>query len=246
MVNQNLSLILENQFRFANNLQVLNLSGNSLVEFPAINALFNLKYLNISRNSLTSVSNLSNFRSLLELDVSYNSIDTLDQNTFSSMDLLQKLILRGNRLKQFSVVQLNHIKYLDVSHNQLTIFQINSTLPELEELVLDGNYDFIVSDDYLKVKAPELKNLSHYNTKFLSSSNMMTVDNLSVIEQINADLTKSINVTANFNNGTCQCIEQKKIVDLDQRISNMEKQLNKAVKILETLHYKITGFRSNH
>lgn len=251
IIDQNMTSMPWHQLGFANNLQVLNFSGNNLREFWFVNPIINLKYLNLSRNSLTSISSLSNFHLLVELDVSANVIDSIDQNTFSTMMSLEKLVLRGNRLKQFSIVQLGEIKYMDISYNQLMLFQINGSLPQIKDLILDGNTHLILSDAYVTAKAPRLKNLSIQNTKyecnpFLSASNTLALDSLSVVEQMNSNLLKTVNITANFSNGTCQCGSEQKILDLDRRVSSMERQMNKAIKILETLHYKITGFRSNH
>lgn len=78
---------------------------------------------------------------LEEIDLSYNKLTVLDYETFSQLNSLKILYLRGNTIKlRYGLFPLN-LKKLDLSYNNITNFTlkqlVNSQL--LEELILNGN-----------------------------------------------------------------------------------------------------------
>jgi Leucine-rich repeat (LRR) protein len=78
---------------------------------------------------------------LEEIDLSYNQLIDIEFETFSQLNSLKILYLRGNLVKlKYGLFPLN-LKKLDLSYNNLTNFSlkqlVNSQL--LEELILNGN-----------------------------------------------------------------------------------------------------------
>jgi Leucine-rich repeat (LRR) protein len=78
---------------------------------------------------------------LEEIDLSYNLLSDLEYETFSQLNSLKILYLRGNSVKlKYGLFPLN-LKKLDLSYNNLTNFSLKQLVncQLLEELILNGN-----------------------------------------------------------------------------------------------------------
>lgn len=139
------------------NLTILDCSYNKLTELPNLpEALITLK---CAANDLSSFdfSRLANLKNLKELDCSFNEMKELTNlpttlttlrcayNDLSSFDFsklttlknLEELDCSSNNLIEFNVPDLDNLKILNLSGNQLT--QLSVSLSNLEELNCNDN-----------------------------------------------------------------------------------------------------------
>ena len=101
------------------NLTELNVSGNGLTGFPAVNGLTQLTNLDVSENELISLSNVATLGELRYLDVSGNNLEDLP--AVNGLTNLTTLKASGNALPYLPAVNgLINLTYFDVSGNQLT------------------------------------------------------------------------------------------------------------------------------
>lgn len=120
-------------YQLPKNLQALNLSFNKL-DFMPDNVPKGLVALNISNNTIKYIAQLP--QSVKIVNASHNTIKWFDQE----LENLEKLNLSHNRLIYFRFDRLKeHIKFLDLSGNQLKEISGNVFPPNLEILKLKEN-----------------------------------------------------------------------------------------------------------
>lgn len=102
----------------------LDLQGNQLDSFPVeLLTLPSLNMLNVSRNSIHTVLNFSTSSqcpSLKHLNLSFNKIQDFPQRLGRAMAQLEELLVEGNSISELSTpLSLPEIKLLDVSKNNV-------------------------------------------------------------------------------------------------------------------------------
>ncbi|XP_071958598.1 leucine-rich repeat-containing protein 58-like [Antedon mediterranea] len=124
-------------------LEVLNLSGNSFVDFPIqLTELQNLKFLYIGGNFITDIPReIGNFRRLELLYLGGNRLKTLPVE-IGALSNLQTLALSDNKLQDLpaELTKLTSLQSLSLHNNLLTTLPTQIiTLSNLCELSLRGN-----------------------------------------------------------------------------------------------------------
>ena len=127
-------------------LKSLILQRNNITQFNTRHiALYfpNLKELVLWRNSIKQLKrkNLGKLKHLELLDISNNKIRTIENGIFKYMKLLVKLYLNGNQISSVSSQLLDGLDNLDLSHNHLTLLDIDafSKTPLLFSLKVTNN-----------------------------------------------------------------------------------------------------------
>lgn len=125
------------------------ISINRITELPplALNYLSDLVYLDCSYNSLTEVSQstFGNLRKLAYLDLSFNVLHRVEERTFGPLVSLVMLRMTNNpglsEIHPDAFVENEALQVVDVSRNNLTVFNISSllALPALRSVGLSGN-----------------------------------------------------------------------------------------------------------
>ncbi|XP_013855784.1 leucine-rich repeat-containing protein 52 [Austrofundulus limnaeus] len=125
------------------------ISNNRIPELPplALNYLSDLVYLDCSNNSLTEVSQstFGNLRKLAYLDLSFNTLQRVEDRTFGPLASLVMLRMTDNpglsEIHPDAFVENEVLQVVDVSRNNLTVFNISSllALPALRSVGLSGN-----------------------------------------------------------------------------------------------------------
>ncbi|CAE7906728.1 shoc2, partial [Symbiodinium microadriaticum] len=136
----------------------LRLANNNLTELPSLKACKYMRLVSVSHNSLVSIGTLPTF--LDELNAGHNRLSRLSFPSYirmHSLDLRHNLLeefslrplansqllylsVRGNRLKRLPGLEnLEELRFLDASENQLTEFPPGDRLYELEGLCLTNN-----------------------------------------------------------------------------------------------------------
>ena len=105
------------------------------------------------------------------LYLGFNEISILPANLFSSFSVLRDLILFYNALSQFPFYSpfLRNLLSLDLSHNNISIIAINSTLVNLEYLSLSDNY-------ITQITPRSLSSFKKLRFLYLSNNNISYVD----------------------------------------------------------------------
>jgi len=104
-----------------------------------------IETLDLSANKLTSISNITNITYLLYLDVSENPIGQLNISTFSQLNRLRGLNLRGTGIRELKFGMFSKQKFLeelDLSFNNLTSLNLDVFVPyltNLKKFLIDGN-----------------------------------------------------------------------------------------------------------
>ncbi|XP_038147566.1 PH domain leucine-rich repeat-containing protein phosphatase 1-like [Cyprinodon tularosa] len=181
-----------NLFIKAQSLRYLNASANKLEDLPAASqsedACSSLEELYVTNNSLTDkcIPQLTGHGCLRVLHLAFNQLQTFTASKLAPLEQLEELDLSGNRLKAVpttilscrrlqtlsahsncintfpEVLQLQEIKCVDLSCNELTEVALPEVLPpKLQELDLTGN--------------PRL-NLDHKSLELLNNIRCFRVD----------------------------------------------------------------------
>lgn len=125
-------------FAFAQQLTVLNMSGNNLDKFlpQLFHNLTNLQHLKLSRNTLNKMIAddqhgfiFQDLRSLQSLDLSRNNLSTMPSALFSKVLALQQLDLHGNLISHCGdglFDNLTQLRLLNLSDNHLAVVSESS------------------------------------------------------------------------------------------------------------------------
>ncbi|CAH1440057.1 unnamed protein product [Lactuca virosa] len=123
-------------------LRVLNLSKTNVVDLPSLSELFNLRELYLSRClSLKSLPSLESATKLEILDASWcSALDDIGNQSFEGKTRLQKIDLSETKIESFpSLSNPSHLRQLLLKNcKALKNFELNVSLPNLEELNLSG------------------------------------------------------------------------------------------------------------
>ena len=134
--------------KFANSLQVLNLSNNALhrIEPHVFHGLTKLQKLELNNNSIGSleVNIFDELVSLESLDLDNNNISFIESGVFEALTSLWKLDLQHNALKdiQPDVFRgLQNLKWLFLQNNELEVIQpgVFQEMKNLERIYLHYN-----------------------------------------------------------------------------------------------------------
>lgn len=145
--NVSINELSRNSFLIANQLESIDMSWNALEKLyeTAFYDASNLLMLNLSHNIISELlpSVFEKLDKLSILDLSYNQISAVPFELFQPLKNLETLNLRQNRLQLRYGIFPDHIRSLDLSHNNLEFqekFQIFSLLINLETLILHGEF----------------------------------------------------------------------------------------------------------
>lgn len=165
------------------NLTILDCSFNEITELPQLPS--KLTTLNCSSNNIAELTNLPT--TLTTLKCAYNDLSSFDFSKLTTLKNLEELDCSSNNLVEFNVPDLDNLKILNLSGNQLT--QLSVSLSNLEELNCNDNQltDLDVSScsrlDDLRCNNNLLTQLSLQNNRALSflhcESNRLTELDLS-------------------------------------------------------------------
>ncbi len=156
-----------------NNMIYLLMSGNNISftnSKTAMMSLYTLQHLNLTRNNIMYIclegnSLLSGMSNLLYLDLGYNRIETISQNCFSGLNLLQVLLIHANFIKTITnrpfanllrlidlnlssnridnigrdgLMDLNNLTTLDLRANPIKLIDITAINAKLNILMADA------------------------------------------------------------------------------------------------------------
>ncbi|KAH9527050.1 hypothetical protein DERF_001097 [Dermatophagoides farinae] len=139
-----ISTIVDDNFRYNNELQIILLKNNTLVTLrpKAFNGLNQLKILDLSYNRIEMINDtiFKNLNTLQILDLSYNLLKVLNENTFVGLRNLINLNISNNLITKFTT---------NLFSNTPVLIHLNASFNEFEHL--DDNwfialYDLTVLD----------------------------------------------------------------------------------------------------
>lgn len=184
-------------------LRILYLNGNNLSALGnhAFGDLPFLEILNLAHNNITAVRRRSfqGLTNLQELDVSNNRIETLNVEQFSNLKKLRFLKLNDNHVKGLprDVFLNTRIEFLDLSHNYISIWPVNSFSDvgfTLRSVRLNFNLlEYLDSTMYMNTQYLTELNLSYNQLKILPDNTFSTLSNLTSL-----DLSFNPLITTNF------------------------------------------------
>ena len=121
------------------NLQYLDVSGNQLESLGGFNCLIHLRKLVANDNAISSIEGVLELDGLLELQVRGNNLAEIDFEN-SDLDRLRKLDLSNNQLKAVrNLHQLISLEELDLSQNKLGSMPLEEEAAAMNSLVISSN-----------------------------------------------------------------------------------------------------------
>lgn len=148
-------------------LGILDLSHNNLTAFISIGGLRALRQFYLAHNALSSMQKISLKlpKELHTFDISFNQLDDINASLLSRFKDLQHLSLRQSGIKNVdssTFAAQSNLRFLDISNNNLTFFDFNSSLPQnnnLAELFLNGNALSALDLEHVSKYFPSLKRI---------------------------------------------------------------------------------------
>uniref|UniRef100_A0A0K0EJS2 TIR domain-containing protein n=1 Tax=Strongyloides stercoralis TaxID=6248 RepID=A0A0K0EJS2_STRER len=179
----------------------LDISGNKFTKIPYEmfeEAYEMLTTLDVSRNYIKSINNCGNMTHLQSFDLSHNKIEELKSNCIENCIMLQDIKLTNNSIHKISptffdaqkeslisldlslnllldipisITNLDKIRHINVSHNQITTIPI-LTLSKMEHLTnFDGSFNRLSSiDSFIFSNCKKLKKLYLKNNRITQIS----------------------------------------------------------------------------
>ena len=153
-------------------LRTLTLSNNLLKEMPTeLNCLVNLEVLDLSFNSIQLLANISKLAKLKELYLGKNKLVSVNSN-IKHLISLRKLALNENEITDLSefIFGLQYLNYLDLSNNRLN--KISASIINLKFLTSAHSYEredktgLWLLGNPLKVPAKEVWQTTNINKIF--------------------------------------------------------------------------------
>ena len=148
----------------------LNLTGNSLENFDSTEmGLEKIQSLYLSNNSISKLS-LSGLKRLIHLEASNNLIKDL---TLEDLSVLTEINLSNNQIQNYNYSFMN-VETLDLSSNQISLFQLQSCMVKLD---ISNNplTNFTTSTTSCMLSELSLRN-STLNTLDLTNLNVRNLD----------------------------------------------------------------------
>lgn len=141
-----LSILYTNVFNNQTQLKKLDISTNKIkvIEQNSL-PLQNLQFINVTKNCLTGViksNTLSPAQYLRYLDLSNLNISKIEEMAFVKLPVLARLNLSNNVINEIApnnFMDTNNMYSLDISHNKLKHFEVNSSLQNLKALYVNNN-----------------------------------------------------------------------------------------------------------
>jgi Leucine-rich repeat (LRR) protein len=184
-------------------LRILYLNGNNLSVLVnhAFGDLPMLEILNLAHNNVSALRRrtFQGLSNLQELDMSHNRIEQLQVEQFSNLVRLRHLRLNGNRIKGLprDVFQNTRIEFLDLSHNFLSVWPVNSFSDigfTLRAVHINFNLiEYLDSTMYMNTQYLTELHLSYNQLKVLPDNTFSILHNLTSL-----DLSFNPLITTNF------------------------------------------------
>lgn len=194
----------------AQNLEVLDLSNNTVRNLSPLTTLMRLKRLNLSHNAVTGLSDLSVLTNLEKLDISYNSVSAVD--ALATCAKLAELNASHNKISAVSTLdQLPMLTVLDLSSNALTDVSNLGNCAGLKELNISKN---TVSDISSLSGLTNLEIFSFTNNQVTSLPAWTSECNLRSIDGTYNQL-ESISVLKNLNQLTHIFMDYNALTNID-------------------------------
>ncbi|XP_026170497.1 leucine-rich repeat-containing protein 17 isoform X2 [Mastacembelus armatus] len=170
---------------------LLDLSGNKLTEVRtrSFKGLWSLKILLMSNNSIQSLQpqSLSSLQFLERLDLSFNQLHWLPQDFSQSLSSLLELRLDHNQLHHLDSTSLGdfeNLRKLDLSYNRIRTIDVRAfcSLSQLNLLSLQGNRLNVLTDGLLsRQQGLEVLLLSHNNISVIETMALAPLRSLTLL-----------------------------------------------------------------
>ncbi|KAK8393681.1 hypothetical protein O3P69_006777 [Scylla paramamosain] len=190
LINNSLIELHPHTFRHSSNLKEVFLADNHLQVIPtALENLSFIKVLDVSRNEIASFQpfmfgGLSNLETL---NVSYNKMNGISEGALAGLVSLEVLDLRDNQLRtvsEGSFKGIPHVKTLTLMRNELS--DINGVFAGLEHLrMLDLSHNNIKMFDYAFIPR-QLQTLDLSHNRIEQLGNFFKVHNVLTLEVLDA------------------------------------------------------------
>lgn len=134
------------------------------------NVEYSLVELYVAHNAFVSMESLQIFINLKVVDLSFNLIAELHSNTVFALTHLESLNLSQNKIVSIDYSSFwelcgANLKFLDLSYNGVTNFELKTTAPKLEALHIEGLQLTEMSTN-IKLFAPHLQRIGMNDNKF--------------------------------------------------------------------------------
>lgn len=214
----------------SNSLYFLDLHDNSLSELNLNEKGNKLFTLNLDKNKFNNIQQYNNgyngglsmadLKNLHYLSVSRNEINTIESDAFQNNNELLFLNLSSNRIRHLhpkTFADLQYLKTLDLSNNQLEVLQISINETEISTLYINNNnIKNITSDTFMQM--PKLMKLLMGKNK-IDKIDVNTFAHLTILEEL--DL--SSNMLSFLPEGWTESLVSLKYLDLcDNEFTSLE------------------------
>lgn len=229
--NMDLEILQSKDFHLATKLQKLNASHNHLSEIstglfnnaPKLNQVdfsFNkienvdvdpfendfseIEVINLSHNRIRAIDNrtFAKFSALTELNLEHNLIETIDTNAFSKNTNIKRILLDGNKLKEFICSEHFVIYELNLSYNRFKKFDGKCVIHDsLQINVLkyeNENFPFVSKRNNRSAEGTWVYDEDDLSEMKLLNISNNRIDNIhGIIDRLREPL-KSLDVTCNI------------------------------------------------
>lgn len=230
LTNNQIQILAPNVFAPLVGLQNLFLNSNQIAEISAgttFNTLTNLTLLNLDDNlmSFWSGHNLVNNNLLQTLSISRNRIQTLVVESFNNLNALRELTLTNNQLQGLPVFKiLPSLETLNLNDNQITSIDGNwfRNMPRLHMLLLNGNQirevDFTMNAGRLQSPVRFLHLMSN-QIENLQDNAFTMLSNLEQLD-LSANQIERLNVLS-----VRPITQMRRLLVVNNRINRIEREL---------------------
>lgn len=153
----------------------------------AFSSYAKLERIDLTRNKINEIKPYAfgNCTNLVQLDLRENALTAVGKNAFSGMKSLQTLFLLTNRIQLFNesaFVGTEALAHIYLQSNDLTDVPQLGNLPNLQILVLEGNYivNATFPASFKTIRKPLYVGLSNNKIKYLGNDTFEALRNKSV------------------------------------------------------------------